>query len=75
MFRHGGLSGDMFRGLVFGVEVVVGSVIPKESHHCTNMFACLITSGQGNVFAGGGCRDDEFLCSSAPVEKAAIQVE
>ena len=65
----------MFRGLVVGVEVVVWSVIPKESHHCTNMLACLIPSGQGNVFAGGGCRDDEFLCSSAPVEKAAIQVE
>ncbi len=43
VFRHGGLSGDVLCGLVVGIEMVVGSVIPKESHHCTDMFACLIT--------------------------------
>jgi hypothetical protein len=66
------LSGDVFCGLVVGVEVVVGSVIAKESHNCADVFACLISPGQGNIFAGGGCRDDKFFCPSAPVKEAAI---
>jgi hypothetical protein len=74
VFRHGGLSSDMFRGLIVGVEMIVRSVIAEEPHYCTDMFACLITPGQGNIFAGGGCRDDELLRSSAPVKKEAIQV-
>jgi hypothetical protein len=58
----------MFRGLVVGIEVVMGSVIAEKSHHCTNMFACLISTGQGNVFAGGGCCHDELFRASSPVE-------
>ncbi len=47
----------------------------KESHHCTNVFACLISAGQGNIFAGGGCCHDELLRASLPVKENSIQVK
>ena len=43
VFGHGGLGSDVFRGLVVGIEVVVGGMVSEESHHSTNMFACLIS--------------------------------
>jgi hypothetical protein len=44
VFRHGGLGGDVFGGLVVSVEVIVRAVIAENPHYLIDVFACLIAS-------------------------------
>ncbi len=44
VFRHCGLGGNVFGGLILvSVEVIVGAMIAEKSHDLIDMFACLIS--------------------------------
>ena len=69
MLVHGWLGGDVFGGLVVGVDEIVVVWVAIKLERLSDEFGCCVAFAQGDVLPRGCGRDNYALGMSAPVNK------